>query len=90
MQKELGRYLFSVFLEKRKIDRHLKNIHLSLNTIIELWPRGNPIHISMILDRESVNQKTIAEKNVTIVNSGISKNQHWLQKHRRQQISTIR
>ena len=24
MQKELGRYLFSVFLEKRKIDRHLK------------------------------------------------------------------
>ena len=23
MQKELGRYLFSVFLEKRKIDRHL-------------------------------------------------------------------
>ena len=28
MQKELGRYLFSVFLEKRKIDRHLKNIHL--------------------------------------------------------------
>jgi len=24
MQKELGRYLFSVFLEKRKIDLHLK------------------------------------------------------------------
>jgi len=24
MQKELGRYLFSVFLEKRKIYRHLK------------------------------------------------------------------
>ena len=26
MQKELGRYLLSVFLEKRKIDRHFKKI----------------------------------------------------------------
>ena len=28
MQKELDRYLFPVFLEKRKSNRHLKKIHL--------------------------------------------------------------
>ena len=60
----------------RNYGRNYSSKEKILNTIIELWARGNPIHISMILDRESVNQKTIAEKNVTIVNSGISKNQH--------------
>ena len=33
MQKELGRYLFSVFLEKRKIDRHLNKYPPNLRKI---------------------------------------------------------
>ena len=39
MQKELGRYLFPVFLEKRKSKRHLKKIHLmsSLLSLLQTY-----------------------------------------------------
>ena len=63
MQKELGRYLFSVFLEKRKIDRHLKKYppkleflefckksrdHPILNLATVIFPHSSPVLLLLI------------------------------------------